>query len=70
MTTWMLILLIGVVFHRLYRLESKEAQEDALVDELVKESRRSKPRMERNPARFGTVGYRMPVRRRSWRSLI
>ena len=41
MTTWMLILLIGVVFHRLYRLESKEAQEDALVDALVKESRRS-----------------------------
>ena len=41
-----------------------------LVDALVKESRRSKPRMERNPARFGTVGYLMPVRRRSWRSLI
>lgn len=67
MTTGMLILLILIMGYVLARMESKEAQEDWLVAQLVKESRRSKPRMDRNPARFGTVGYRMPRRRRLWR---
>lgn len=64
MSTGMLLILVIAVFWKLARMESKEAQEDWLVGELVRESRHSKPRMERNPARFGTVGYRTGQRRR------
>lgn len=59
MTTEMLFLLIAVCFWLLARLESREAREEAMVRDLVRDARRSKPRMERNPARFGTVGYRV-----------
>ncbi len=58
MTTEMLVFFIIVCFWVLARLESREAREEAMVRDLVRDARRSKPRMERNPARFGTVGYR------------
>ena len=70
MTTWMLILLICAVFYKLHKMESKEAQEDELVNAMVKASRHRKPRIERNPTRFGTIGYRTGIRRRSWLSRI
>ena len=65
MTTWMLILLICAVFYKLHKMESKEAQEDERVNAMVKASRHRKPRIERNPTRFGTIGYRNGIRRRS-----
>lgn len=59
MTTEMLLILIVAVFAWLWRMESREAQEEAMVRQMIREARKSKPRMERNPARFGTVGYRV-----------
>ena len=64
MSTGMLLVLIIAVFWKLARMERKGAEEDWLVGQLVKEARHSKPRMMRNPARFGTVGFRTGRRRR------
>lgn len=59
MTTEMLLILIIAMYCWLWRMESREAQEEAMVRQMIREARKSKPRMERNPARFGTVGYRV-----------
>ena len=53
----MLLILIVAMFAWLWRMESREAQEEAMVRQMIREARKSKPRQERNPARYGTVGY-------------
>lgn len=58
MNSFHMILLILILGWILYRLESKEAMENWHVKKLLKEARRSKPLHARNPARYGTIGYR------------
>lgn len=58
MSTGMMIFLCLVTLRMIAWLESRDTDEEFTVRRLVKEARKSKPRMERNPARFGTVGYK------------
>ena len=59
MTTEMLIFLIIACFWWLAKMESREAQEEWMVRDMVAKSRHSQPDGGRNPARFGTVGYKL-----------
>ena len=73
MSTMMMLILVGLIFWILGRMERRYYGEDEeyLVQDLLKQARRRRPRAPRNPARFGTVGYRLiPERRRGiWRLL-
>ena len=58
MSTGMLLVLCIGILRLIALIESRDAQEEYTVRRLVRAARKSKPRQERNPARFGTVGYK------------
>ena len=72
MSTMMMLILVGIIFWALGRMERRYYDEDEeyLVRELLKQARRRRPRAPRNPARFGTVGYHLrPIRSDLWKKI-
>lgn len=63
-----IFLILGTVGYQENRGE--HVSENALIRRMIRESRKPKPRVGRNPARFAYVGFMMPRRRRGlWRLL-
>lgn len=72
MSTMMMLILVWLIFWILGRMERRYYDEDEeyLVRELLKQARRRRSRAQRNPARFGTVGYHLrPIRSDLWKKI-